>query len=126
MAQTLTTHLREVRQQIFQKAEQFVESLPQSLDFRKEGKHLFFTFVRDEKPPVNQLLFRRQVLDHLAGNAWSEIFSGFEESDLVLLDLSLVFSILFWNNKELLEIEFLYDINDLLQFAHAEKQMVMN
>ena len=99
---------------LLRRAEVFSKSLPQSQGARKEGKTIILTFIVDKKLPFDTERYRKENIDECAIQAYDKIFSGQDEVDLLLLDIRLAFSVLFWDGQELSEMEFTYRTTDLL------------
>lgn len=98
-------------------AEIFSRRLPQSLGARIDGKSVILTFIVDEAPPEDHAAYASRHLDSYAVAAYREILSGEDEIDLLLMDVRVVFSVLFWDGQEICDVEFTYYIKDLLFLA---------
>jgi hypothetical protein len=102
---------------LLRRAEVFSKDLPQSQGARKEGKTIILTFIVDKKLPFDTESYRKENIDECAIQAYHKIFSDQDEVDLLLMDIRLVFSVLFWDGQELSEMKFTYRTNDLLFLA---------
>lgn len=102
-------------------AEIFAKRLPQSLGARMEGKAVVLSFIVDDEPPADKAEYARQHIDQYAIAAYREIFSGEDEIDLLLMDVRLVFSVLFWDGRGISEVEFVYFIKDLLFLVQSKR-----
>ncbi len=99
---------------LLQQANAFSKTLPQSLGARWEGKKLILAFVVDEQLPADHVQYAVDNIDKYATAAYKAIFQGQDEIDLLLVDVRLAFSALFWDGEELAEVEFVYPMNELL------------
>ena len=99
---------------LLQHAETFAKNLPQSLGARTAGTAIILTFMADATLPADIDKYRKENIDKYAKQAYKKILSGQNEIDLFLMDIRLVFSTLFWDGKEMSEVEFEYCMNDLL------------
>jgi hypothetical protein len=99
---------------LLQQAIAFSKTLPQSLGARWDGKKLILAYVVDDQLPEDEVQYAVDNIDKHATAAYKTIFQGQDEIDLLLMDVRLVFSALFWDGEELKEVEFLYPMNELL------------
>jgi hypothetical protein len=107
---------------LLQLANTFCKTLPQSLGARWEGKKLILAYVVDEQLPADEVQYAVDNIDKYATAAYKTIFKGQDEIDLLLMDVRLVFSALFWDGEELKEVEFLYPMNELLFLSSVDNQ----
>ncbi len=105
---------------LLRRAEIFAERFSQSLGAKKQGRAIILTFITDEKLPFDKEKYGKERIDKYAIQAYKTIFFGQDEIDLLLRDIRLVFSALFWDGQQLLELEFTYFMNDLLFLATAD------
>jgi hypothetical protein len=105
---------------LLQRAARFAQELPQSLGARSEGKAINLTFIIDEKLPDDKVNYCKENINKYAKQAYKKIFSGQDEIDLLLLDIRLIFSVLFWDGQQLSEVEVTYFMNDLLFLATVD------
>lgn len=103
---------------LLQRANAFSKTLPQPLGARWDGKKLILAYVVDEPLPADQVQYAVDNIDEYALAAYKMVFEGQDEIDLLLMDVRLVFSALFWNGHELSEIEFMYPMNELLLLSN--------
>ena len=106
---------------LLQQANAFSKTLPESLGARWDGKKLILAYVVDEQLPADHVQYAVDNIDQIATSAYKTVFKGQDEIDLLLMDVRLVFSALFWDGEELSEVEFVYPMNELL-FLSTEGQ----
>ena len=111
---TLLSDTRKTTQPLLMRAQVFANNLPQSQGARKEGRSFVLTYIVDEKLPSDVEKYRHDNVDKYALQAFHRIFSDADEIELLLKDLRLVFTVLFWDGQELAEQEFVYSISELL------------
>lgn len=107
---------------LLQQANAFSKTLPQSLGARWDGKKLILAYVVDEPLPADHVQYAVDSIDSFAVAAYNTIFRGQDEIDLLLMDVRLVFSALFWDSEKLSEVEFMYPMNELLLLCAEEHQ----
>ena len=101
-------------------ADIFAKRLPQSMGARMENKSVVLSFIVDDTAPTDRDVYGRRHIDPYAIAAFREIFSGEDEIDLLLLDIRLVFSVLFWDGSQITGVEFNYYMTDLIYLAGSK------
>lgn len=96
------------------KAEIFASHLPQSQGARRDGRNIILTYIVDGKRPADQVSYAEQHIDAHAVAAFRQIFEGADEAELLMKDIRLTFTVLFWDGQALSDIEFTYYMSDLL------------